>query len=317
MIKNYVDEIPPADGRKYLIETEGTDSTITDVTQYEQEGSIFGASDIQGVCIMEVTHSKTGTTHNLTCENLRAENIKFRATAQFNTDDAVYVNGTRFSARFQNGTFGGHGAFVKDAWVCANLDYTNGIITILQPGGVIVVPQFTVQKDFVDWLLSFPIGTHTLSLNNTTTAELIQLPSDRYVLTFYRDNSVMANFLIAYRDNDQLEYRWNFTDSNPYNINWHLLDNDFIVLNAEDATDFYNFLMSLPDRQKTTFSVAASIAASLGIVNSISFITVYKYGNTRISVEAISPYVLGAVWYGSVYNSTWSGFTKYQLPLAT
>lgn len=317
MIKHYVDEIPPADGRKYLIETEGSDSTITDVTQYEQEGSTFGASDIQGVCIMEVTHSKTGTTHNLTCENLRAENIKFRATAQFNTGDTIFVNGTHFGVLFQNGMQGGQGAFLIGSWVYAVLDYVNETITILQPGGVIIVPQFTVQKDFVDWLLSFPVGTHTLSLNNGNTATLIQLPYDRYVLTFYRDNSSMANFLIAYRDNDNLTYRWNFRDDNPYNINWHRLDNASIALTEEDAADFYNFLISLPDRQIITFTASPTIASSLGIVDAVCFITVYKFVNTRISVEAISSSVLGAVWYGSVNLSTWSGFTKYQLPLAT
>lgn len=93
MIKNYKNQIPPLTGRKYVIETDASDnSTITDVTEYIEEGTSFGANDIQGVCIIECTHTKSDTRHDLNTENVAVENIKFTATDNFNPGDTVYLN---------------------------------------------------------------------------------------------------------------------------------------------------------------------------------------------------------------------------------
>lgn len=59
-VKHYVDEIPPASGRVYAITSDGETSTITDVTQYEQEGSGFGAADVNAVCLLECNYTKKG-----------------------------------------------------------------------------------------------------------------------------------------------------------------------------------------------------------------------------------------------------------------
>ena len=82
-VKHYVDEIPSTGGRTYRINIDGDRSTITDTTTYEQEGTAFGAADVNSTCVLECNYSKSGTVHNLTTENTSSENIKFFATSAF------------------------------------------------------------------------------------------------------------------------------------------------------------------------------------------------------------------------------------------
>lgn len=91
-IKHYVDEIPPSTGREY--EINGTKSKIKDVTKYDQVGSGFGAKDVNATCILECNHTKDGTVHLLTTDNVNSENIKFYATADFIKGDTFKFNGT-------------------------------------------------------------------------------------------------------------------------------------------------------------------------------------------------------------------------------
>ena len=80
-VKHYKDEIPPSSGRVYQIVTNGSTSSITDVTKYQQEGSGFGAADVNAACVLECNYSKSGTVHQLVTQNATSENIKFFATA--------------------------------------------------------------------------------------------------------------------------------------------------------------------------------------------------------------------------------------------
>ena len=95
-VKHYVDEIPPSTGREY--EINGTKSTIKDVTKYDQVGSGFGAADVNATCILECNHTKDGTVHLLTTDNVNSENIKFYATADFLKGDTFKFNGTTVKA---------------------------------------------------------------------------------------------------------------------------------------------------------------------------------------------------------------------------
>ena len=91
-IKHYVYEIPPSTGREY--EINGAKATIKDVTKYDQVGSGFGAADVNATCILECNHTKDGTVHLLTTDNVNTENIKFYATADFLKGDTFKFNGT-------------------------------------------------------------------------------------------------------------------------------------------------------------------------------------------------------------------------------
>jgi hypothetical protein len=102
-VKHYVDEIPPQSGRVYQIVTNGTTSTITDVTVYQQEGAGFGSSDVNAACVLECNYAKSGTVHQLTTQNSTSENIKFFATAAYNRGDTFTFNGTAVEAKTVDG----------------------------------------------------------------------------------------------------------------------------------------------------------------------------------------------------------------------
>ena len=102
-VKHFVDEIPPSTGRVYRIETDGNASKITDITDYQQVGSGFGAKDVNSVCVLECNYEKSGTVHKLTTENTSSENIKFFATADFNRGDTFTFNGTTVIAQTTDG----------------------------------------------------------------------------------------------------------------------------------------------------------------------------------------------------------------------
>lgn len=101
--KHYLDDIPSSSERVYRIETNGNVSKITDVTEYEQKGSTFGADDVNRGCTLECDYEKVGNTHQLTTPNERSENIKFFATAPFNKGDAFTFNGKVVEVRASNG----------------------------------------------------------------------------------------------------------------------------------------------------------------------------------------------------------------------
>jgi len=102
-VKHYVDEIPPASGRTYRIEVNGDNSKIVDTTQYQQNGTGFGANDVNCACVLECNYSKSGTVHRLTTENTASENIKFFATAAYSRGDTFTFNGTAVTAQTTDG----------------------------------------------------------------------------------------------------------------------------------------------------------------------------------------------------------------------
>lgn len=102
-VKHYVDEVPPSSGRVYQITTNGSTSTITDVTRYQQEGSGFGSADVNAACVLECNYSKSGKTHQLVTQNTTSENIKFFATANYNRGDTFTFNGVTVSAKTVDG----------------------------------------------------------------------------------------------------------------------------------------------------------------------------------------------------------------------
>lgn len=95
--KHYKDAIPSSAGRVYMIN--GVSSTIEDATEYEQEGTPFGAGDVCAVCVLECDHAKEGTVHQLTTENVLSENIKFIANGDFAAGDTFAFNGVTMDAR--------------------------------------------------------------------------------------------------------------------------------------------------------------------------------------------------------------------------
>lgn len=98
-VKHFVDEIPPASGRTYRIEVNGDKSTIVDTTQYQQNGTGFGANDVNCACVLECNYAKSGTVHKLTTENTASENIKFFATSAYTRGDTFTFNGTAVTAQ--------------------------------------------------------------------------------------------------------------------------------------------------------------------------------------------------------------------------
>ena len=102
-VKHYKDEIPPSSGRVYQITTNGSTSTITDVTRYSQEGSGFGAADVNAACVLECNYSKKGNVHALTTQNTTSENIKFFATTDYKRGDTFTFNGATVAAKTVDG----------------------------------------------------------------------------------------------------------------------------------------------------------------------------------------------------------------------
>lgn len=102
-VKHYVDEIPPSTGRVYQIINNGNTAKINDVTDYQQIGTGFGASDVNSACVLECNYEKVGTVHKLSTENTASENIKFFATADFNEGDTFTFNDTEVTARTISG----------------------------------------------------------------------------------------------------------------------------------------------------------------------------------------------------------------------
>lgn len=116
-IKHYVDEIPKTDNRVYIISTTDGKSTIRDITEYEQKGSTFNATDVNCTCILECNYAKSGTVHALTTLNTMSENIKFFATAAFNKGDTFTFNGTAVTAQTTDGQSLGKNFFKANAIV--------------------------------------------------------------------------------------------------------------------------------------------------------------------------------------------------------
>lgn len=134
--KHYVDDIPPSSGRVYLIETDGNVSKIKDVTEYQQVGSTFGASDVNRGCVLECDYIKNGTVHKLTTLNNTSENIKFFATEPFNKGDTFTFNDSVVTAQTINGQALSHNYFKANTIVeCRKkgnvLYFTNNSSSIL------------------------------------------------------------------------------------------------------------------------------------------------------------------------------------------
>lgn len=163
MIKTYRDEVPPSSGRKYKIETVGEDSTITDVTQYEVEGTTFGARDVQGVCILEGTHTLNGTVHNITIGNDNVENIKFKATGDFDAGNSIKINNEPYS--FAKPV--GEDVFKTGNTVYASLDNQNKTIQILNPGSDWYWCDKSTANEVYAWLNAFPEGIYHVAFSNS------------------------------------------------------------------------------------------------------------------------------------------------------
>lgn len=116
-VKHYVDEIPPSEGRTYQITTDGSSSKITDVTNYQQIGTGFGASDVNSTCILECNYEKSGTVHKLTTDNTASENIKFYTTSAFTRGDTFTFNGVAVTAMTTDGKTLGTNFFVANTVV--------------------------------------------------------------------------------------------------------------------------------------------------------------------------------------------------------
>ena len=118
-VRHYVDEVAPSGGRVYAI-TDASGSEykhITDMTEYVTEGTAWGAGDVQDNCLLECNHSKTGTVHALTTENTLSVNIRFTATAAWESGDALTFNGTSMSCKLKNGESLPNGAWESGAVV--------------------------------------------------------------------------------------------------------------------------------------------------------------------------------------------------------
>lgn len=102
-VKHYVDEIPSTAERTYRITINGDKSTIVDTTIYEQEGTMFGAADVNSTCLLECAYAKSGKVHQLTTDNTTSENIKFFATSAFERGDTFTFNGVAVAARTTDG----------------------------------------------------------------------------------------------------------------------------------------------------------------------------------------------------------------------
>ena len=139
-VKHFVDEIPPSTGRTYQIVTNGTTSTITDVTNYPQEGTGFGAADVNAACVLECNYAKSGTVHQLTTQNTTSENIKFFATAVYNRGDTFTFNGTVVAAKTLDG-----------AALDKNFFKANSLVECFMRNGVLYFPtQSKSIKDDID-----------------------------------------------------------------------------------------------------------------------------------------------------------------------
>ena len=98
--KQYVNAVVPSTGRRYSIVDVGNgQSTITDVTEYEVQGTPFGAADIMDVGCIEFSCAKSGTVYQLSSPNASAVNIRFVADAAFADGDTFTVNGTPVTAQ--------------------------------------------------------------------------------------------------------------------------------------------------------------------------------------------------------------------------
>lgn len=118
-VKHYMDDIVPADGRTYqIVDIQGGDTChILDVTQYSQRGTEFHAADVNAGCLLETEYSKAGTVHKLVTPNEDTENIKFRATADYNKGDTFTLNGTAVDALTVSGRKLESGHFKSGAMV--------------------------------------------------------------------------------------------------------------------------------------------------------------------------------------------------------
>ena len=125
-VKHYVDEIPSSEKRVYVITTVDGKSTITDVTEYEQTGSGFGAGDVNSTCVLECNYVKSGKVHKLTTENTSSENIKFYATSAFEKGDKFTFNGASITARTTDG---------KE--LCTNFFVANTIVECFRKDGIL------------------------------------------------------------------------------------------------------------------------------------------------------------------------------------
>ena len=123
-VKHYVDEVAPSGGRVYAItDASGSYKHITDMTEYVTEGTPWGAGDVQDNCLLECSHSKTGTIHALVTENTLSVNIRFTATAAWASGDALTLNGTSMTCKLKNGDSLPNGAWESGAVVTC---YKNG-----------------------------------------------------------------------------------------------------------------------------------------------------------------------------------------------
>ena len=102
-VKHYVDDIPPSTGRVYKIETDGSMSKITDITEYEQTGTTFGAADVNTGCVLECNYAYQDHIHKLTTANVSSENIKFFATSAFFKGDTFTFNDLPMTAQTTDG----------------------------------------------------------------------------------------------------------------------------------------------------------------------------------------------------------------------
>ena len=196
-VKHFVDEIPPETGRKYNITTVGGESTIEDLTVYEQVGTKFGSADVNAACILECNHAKAGTVHALTTENTTTENLKFTAVADFVQGDTFTLNGIVMNALMPDGNalsgdFFKTGAVVFGFVSGANIYFVGGggsnsqaIITLTATNGASMagrtVTVYNNEDDTVIETFVYDGQAHTVLIPVATVYRVECSATDQYV----------------------------------------------------------------------------------------------------------------------------------------
>lgn len=278
-VKHYVDEIPPYGGRTYKIN--GVTSTVEDVTAYQQEGSGFGAADVNATCVLECNYTKNGTVHELTTQNTTTENLKFYTTAAYNRGDTFMLNGITLDAK----TLGGHS-------LDTNFFQANTMVECFLRNGTLF---FTGQNriDAAANLLNNSDFTNPINQREQTTYSTSgQYTFDRWMLTAPSGGtvSVGSGYVGMYTEGDYVDIqqaleRASLMTGKAYTF--------AVMLNGASAPYLLNF----------TFGTAASASFMDGQVALI------HYNSDRVIIRvAAKQSWIGFTW-AALYEGTYTADT--------
>ena len=317
--------LPSTAPTSYSYQFNTTIANSTSVTVEIEQGDYALASDLQEMIddvpifgFIEATHSKSGTTHNLSVPDATAENIKFIATANFGEGDTVTINGVPFGII---NTMPGAGFFLRNNIVNCFVNYANNTVFFSKNNTELYwCPSCTEVNEIYAWLNSFTPGKYLVGLN-ANEAGLLGMYAEKYIgeFIFAQSAGTIVKQLILWSSTSNQKMYSGQVNNNTGAVDMNNMGCQLQTLTGSDVANMTAFL-SFIDRQNlgfATFYISSANSARIGLNNTphilyVSQLNDFGQACTIVAIPSSYDYPIMRIMKSgspsSVWDANWSAY---------